>query len=256
MPKVDMGAVSSRQTTGLLAFLLAVLGAWLAWTGSAEWRAQRAETALTAERERVAAEINRQLQGAQKRVGDAAKLPAVTAALAAGDVAAAEQAFAAGLKGASEASILPADLKPLYDGLPGSGYGRLAVAEQAQGSGKPALRIARAGKTRAMLVGVPMGDGRVALAALPTQSLADVFAGASVGDGYLGLRQGSTDVAEKGKASLSGIAESHATRIAAADLRVVAGMPAARAEAPFGLGAMGGTVLGALMLLAALGVLL
>ena len=256
LPKVSMGAASSRQTMGLLALLLALVGGWLAWTGFSQWRAESAETALSAERERVAAEINRQLQGAQKRVADAAAQAAVAAALAAGDVAAAEQAFGAALKGASEASIQPADLKPLYEALPQTGYGRLAVLEQVQGGGKPVLRIARAGKAPAMLVGVPLADGRVALAALPIKPLADVFAAASVGDGYLALRQGSTDVAEKGNGALAGLAESQATRVAAADMRVVAGVPASRAEAPFGLGAMVATGLGAFLLLAAVALLL
>ena len=97
LPKVSLGAASSRQTMALLALLLALAGAWLAWTGFSQWRAERAETTLDAERERVAGDIDRQLQGAKKRVGEAAAQPAVATALAAGVVAAAEQAFAAAL---------------------------------------------------------------------------------------------------------------------------------------------------------------
>src|SRR3546814_15468171 len=68
----------------------------------------------------------------------------VQAALAAGDLAAAGTALGDGWKGVEEAAVLPPGLEQAYEGLPKTGFGRIAVLEAAMTEDKPVLLAIRA----------------------------------------------------------------------------------------------------------------
>src|SRR3546814_1442372 len=71
----------------------------------------------------------------------------VQAALAAGDLAAAGTALGDGWKGVEEAAVLPPGLEQAYEGLPKTGFGRIAVLEAAMTEDKPGLWAIRADGT-------------------------------------------------------------------------------------------------------------
>src|SRR3546814_8224059 len=95
----------------------------------------------------------------------------VQAALAAGDLAAAGTALGDGWKGVEEAAVLPPGLEQAYEGLPKTGFGRIAVLEAAmtedkpvlwaiRADGKPAIALAAPARAGETLAGIALENGR------------------------------------------------------------------------------------------------
>ncbi|MGY0504734.1 phosphomannomutase/phosphoglucomutase [Luteimonas sp. e5] len=253
--RLSLQTGSAERARPLLALLLAVLAAWLLWAGFGQWQAKAAGDALQAQRERVVQDVTQVLATTRKQTVDVAAAPDVAAAVQAGDAQALTDAFAAAATGALETRVLAADLEAAYAGLPETGYGALALAEQALAEGEPALRVARGGKGNALFGAVALGEEHVGIVAWPLQPLQGAFDSIDPGNGYLALRQGTATVLEKGDAGLVGVAEGGAAKVAGSELRVLASGPRIL-PGPFGLGAIPALAAGALLLLMAVLVLL
>src|SRR3546814_3727792 len=83
--------------------------------------------------------MQRALKGDLDKLTERLASDRVQAALAAGDLAAAGTALGDGWKGVEEAAVLPPDLEQAYEGLPKTGFGRIAVLEAAMTEDKPVL---------------------------------------------------------------------------------------------------------------------
>ncbi len=247
LPKLSLQLGAPDKALPLLALLLALLGAWLLWSGVRQWRADAAGTALLAERDALAQKAAQAVTQVRKRAVEAAADPAVSAAAAGTDPQALAQAFAAAAKGATETAVFPPDMQAAYAGLPATGYGKLAVVEAVIASGKPEVRVARAAKGNALVAAVPLAGGRVALAAYPMQPLQAALGSAHAGTGYLALRQGNATIAETGDTAFADSAEGKATKVSGTDLRVATGIATTEAG-PFGLGALASLIGGVLLL--------
>ena len=247
LPGISLAGGASNRVLPLLALLLALLGAWLLWAGIRQWRADAVAEQVAEQRDQLAGRAGQVLAQARKNVAAAAADPAV---IAAADPLAQAQAFRAAAKGAQETAVLPADLQAAYAGLPGTGYGKLAVAEAALASGKAEARIARAAKGNAIVAAVPLAGGQVALGTYPLQPLLAALSATDAGSGYLALRQGATVIGETGAADLSGSAEAKAAKVPGSTLRVVAGAPFVQ-PGPFGLEGLASLVAGGVLLLLA-----
>ena len=250
LPKLPLQFGAPDKALPLLALLLALLGAWLLWSGVRQWRAEAADSALMAERDALAQKTAQAVSQVRKRAVDAAADPAVTTAAAGTDLDALAKAFATAAKGASETAVFPPDLQAAYAGLPATGYGKLAAVEAAIASGKPEVRIARGAKGNVLVAGVPLEQGQVALAAYPLQPLQAAVTAAQPGAGYLALRQGNATIAEAGDNALTDSAEAKAAKVPGTDLRIAIGI-AASEPGPFGLGALGSLIGGVLLLVLA-----
>src|SRR3546814_8153888 len=88
--------------------------------------------------------MQRALKGDLDKLTERLASDRVQAALAAGDLAAAGTALGDGWKGVEEAAVLPPDLEQAYEGLPKTGFGRIAVLEAAMTEDKPVLWAIRA----------------------------------------------------------------------------------------------------------------
>src|SRR3546814_12342833 len=73
--------------------------------------------------------MQRALKGDLDKLTERLASDRVQAALAAGDLAAAGTALGDGWKGVEEAAVLPPDLEQASEGLPKTGFGRIAVLE-------------------------------------------------------------------------------------------------------------------------------
>src|SRR3546814_9043282 len=92
----------------------------------------------------AAQSMQRALKGDLDKLTERLASDRVQAALAAGDLAAAGTALGDGWKGVEEAAVLPPDLEQAYEGLPKTGFGRIAVLEAAMTEDKPVLWAIRA----------------------------------------------------------------------------------------------------------------
>ena len=238
---------SARPLLGILAGLLAV---WFLWSGINQWRAQAAGGALHAERDALVQQVAKVMTQTKKRVADAVANPSVVAAGT--DVAKQQVAFANLAKDAQEAAVFPAGLEAAYAGLPGTGYGKLMVIESVIATGKPQARVARAGNGNAIVAAAPLPGGHVAMAAYPLKPLQAAVEAADTQSGYLAVRQRNATIAEKGDAALAEGGEAGASAVTGTDMRVVAAMPALT-SGPMGLGGLGSLLMGALLLLLAIG---
>src|SRR3546814_6330994 len=76
-----------------------------------------------------------------------------------------------GWKGVEEAAVLPPDLEQAYEGLPKTGFGRIAVLEAAMTEDKPVLWAIRADGKPAIALAAPARAGEtlagIALVRLP-----------------------------------------------------------------------------------------
>ena len=125
MSHMDAGRMSPAQLKKrmpLLAVLLALLAAWFAWSGVAQWRADAREQQLAAARDGLVAGTTAALSAQTRALDERIKRDDVQAALAAGDAAAAAAALTEGWQGAEQAQVLPADLGPAYADAARFGY--------------------------------------------------------------------------------------------------------------------------------------
>ncbi|HET8817970.1 MAG TPA: phosphomannomutase/phosphoglucomutase [Xanthomonadaceae bacterium] len=233
-----------RRALPLLAALLLLLAAWLAWSG---WRQQQDSAggvALQQARDATVQQTAAVLAEARERFGAQLATPAVQSALAGGDLAAAGTALATGWAGAEDTAVLPVELDAAYAAAAaGEGsYGRLAALEGALVADGVVTTVIRDGDAAALVLSAPartdQGTVGVAYAQLPLAGVTAPLLASSPGEGaYLALRQGSYTIAEQGDDSLAHRGETLAVKIPDSQLRVAAASPDA-ATGPFGLGAM------------------
>lgn len=237
-PKLQLTREQSLRALPLLVALLLGLGLWLAIAGTLQLRDAGRLDALQHARDDAAANVRRSLQGEQRKLAAKLATPAVQAAVAAGDVAGATRALSAGWPDVQRSELWPADLQALYQGLPRSGYGTLAVAEAALAGGTPVARVVKADAGQRLALAAPTGAAPGAMLAyveLPLARLSNGFEGVGLAPStYLALRQGSRNVLERGDTGLGNAAESLAAKVGDSDLRIAAAAPDTTA-APFGL---------------------
>jgi len=255
-PGFKPSAAQLRLLLPLLAAVLLLAAAWLAWTG---WQqaadASRAQ-ALEQSRDLAAQATARSLAQQQKKLQDRLASPPVQAALASGDIAAAEARLRADWPKLQQARILPADLDPAYASLKQGGFGRLAVMEAALVAGSSAARIVKDEGVRLALAAPAEAGGRlvgIAYLLLPVELATAAFQATELADGgYLALRQDGYTVVERGETALAQTAEAMAVPVGDSGLRVAASLPDETAGA-FGLGANAALIAaGVLVLLAVL----
>ncbi|MDO5609834.1 MAG: phosphomannomutase/phosphoglucomutase [Pseudomonadota bacterium] len=248
LPKLELGSL--EKAGPLLAVLLLIIGLVFVSSGVRQWWAGAAEKSLFFERDRIASDAGRYLHDVRAEVVQAVSGPELKAPLAAGDSLAIEQSLAQALPKADEVRVYSADLQAHYDALPGAGYSRLAVVEAVLAEGTPVMRVGVVGDGKSVMIGLPLEHGQVALVSMPVQPLLDRIGTASAGQGYLALRQGSTNLIERGDRSLADVAESRAAKISETDLRIAAGAPVAETDM-FDLGTLGSLLIGVLALIGA-----
>src|SRR5580765_7961744 len=204
MKTLSLGdAGSTKRLLPLLAVLLVLLGAWFGWSAWRQWRESGQTSQLAASRDRVAADVSaaltKQLAIAQKAV----QAPAVVGALQAGNFANASEGLAAAWPGSDHPEVAAADLQAMLAGLPATGYGRAGAAQVALASGKPAVVMARDGGQARLLIALPLADGAaVAVGGQAATPIIDAVAKASVGGGYLALKQADATLAQTGDKAL------------------------------------------------------
>ncbi|PNS08893.1 phosphomannomutase/phosphoglucomutase [Solilutibacter silvestris] len=219
MKTLSLGdAASTKRLLPLLAVALVLLGVWFGWSAWRQWRESGQSSQLAAGRDRVAADVSallaKQLAIAQK----ATQAPAVVGALQAGNFVNASEGLAAAWPGSDHAEVAAADLQALQAGLPATGYGRAGVAQAALASGKPVAVVARDGGQAKLLIALPLADGAaVALAAQPAKPLIDAVAKASIGGGYLALKQADATLAQVGDKALEASGDKTSATIKGSD---------------------------------------
>ena len=247
-----------RRALPLLAAMLILLAAWMAWGG---WRQQQdsaGSQALQQARDTAVQQTAAVLADARERFREQLATPAVQAALAAGDLAAAGTALATDWEGVEGTEVLPVELDAAYAAVAaGEGrYGRLAALEGALVADAVVSTVIRDGDATVLALSAPARSDQaivgVAYARLPLARLTAPLLATSPGEGaYLALRQGGYTIAGQGDAGLANRGETLAAKIPERDLRIAAAAPDAVAG-PFGLGAMACFIAaGVLILLAA-----
>jgi len=262
MAHMDAGPLSAgqlRKQAPLLALLLALLAAWFAWSGVAQWRADAREQALASARDGLVASASSAVAAQTRALDERLKREPVQAALASGDADAVVAALTADWKAAEQAQVLRGDLAPAYADVASFGYARLGLLEKAMNDGAAAAAIVRDdGKPRLGLA-APValgGTPAVVYVRLPLALVTEGLAQASVPDGaYLALRQGNYSVAERGDTALAGSADALSREVGKTGLRAAAAVPDV-ARGPFGLRAVACLVAAAVLGLAAIVVML
>ena len=241
---------TARALPWLIALLLA-LGLWCLVAGGLRLRDDSREHALEFARDDVVVAVRRTLSEQRQKLGTRLSAKPFRAAVAAGDTAAAVAALKDGWSELRRVELWPGDLDALYAGLPRTGFGTLAVAEDALISGKMAVRIVRTGSEHRLAMAVPVDGGRVAYVELPLARLeSSVGAPRLPGGTYLALRQGQRSVVERGDTALASSAEAMGAKVPDSDLRVAAAAPDSVA-APFGLGGIASLGLGLVLVVLA-----
>ncbi|QOY62889.1 phosphomannomutase/phosphoglucomutase [Lysobacter sp. H21R4] len=220
----------------------ALLALWFAWSGWQQQRDGSRRAAVEQSRDQTVQAIATALASEHKRFADKLADPAFVSAVADDDLARAAELLGAGWPGASQPAVLSPQLDEDYAALPDGSYGRLAALEAALVEGKPVSWVVRDGDASRLALAAPVGGEEavraVALVLLPLQRLTGpVGAAALPGDGYLALRQGRQNLAERGDTSLAGGAEALAAAVPRSSLRLAAGIPYP-AFAPFGMGTL------------------
>ena len=252
--KLQLTREQSLRALPVLAALLLVLGGWLLYAGIQRTRQDSQLIALQHGRDDAASAINRLLKEEQRRLGARLATEPVRNALAADDLAAAAKLVAEGWGDLRRSEVWPADLQPLYTALPAGGFGAPAVAEAALATGKPAARVIKGKGEQRLALAAPATakQGPVVIyVEMPAARLIAHLGTVSIpGNAYLALRQGGGSLQERGDSALSGSAEALGTRVVDSDMRIAAALPDP-VEVPFGLPALPGLALGALLLLGA-----
>src|SRR5690606_8777996 len=241
----------------VLGVVLLLGGLLLAWRGMAIAGAEDAALRLAGARDRLIAEVAAIPQPPLERIAQAADAAGVVGAAANGDFAAASEALAGRYEGAKVAEVHPPDLDNAYGGdLAGFGFAKLALLNDALGSGAAKVAFAREGQAVVIDVAAPVRDRGtlvgVAYVRQPLPDLARDLAQLAPAEGYLAVMNSGQRLAEAGDASLIGSAELH--NVPGVPLRVAAAAPAADGLLPGGAGVHYGA--GALLLLGGVALLL
>ncbi|MFC3716392.1 phosphomannomutase/phosphoglucomutase [Luteimonas soli] len=251
--KARVALAHARPYLPVVAAILALLALWLGWSGWQQMQDDSRRATLEQGRDMAAQSTQRVLKGDLDKLVERLASDDVQAALAAGDLAAAGTALGEGWNGVQESSVFPPDLQHAYEGLPKTGFGRIAVLEAAVTEDKPVLWAIRADGKPAIALAAPARAGDtvagIALVRLPLARATLGLQNATLpDDSYLALRQGSFTLFERGDASLSQGAERRAVPIMGTGLRVAAAVPAP-VISPFGLGVLGSFIAALVLLL-------
>ena len=237
--------------------LLLLFGAWLLVSGVGQMRDSARLSNLQNARDDAITNIRRNLQADQRKLSAKLALPAIQAALDSGDVAAAVRLVATDWPDVERAEVWPADMQSRYAALPASGYGSLAVSEAALVAGKPVSRVVTVGGEPRLALAAPVPGVREPMLAYVELTLERLTLGLQNVEldagSYLALRQGGSNVLERGDVALGDAAEALSAKVGDNDMRISAAVPDA-GFAPFGMGANALLVVGVLLLLAGLGV--
>jgi len=257
-PRLKLSAAQLRPLLPLVAAVMLLAAAWLAWTGWQQARDADRAQALERSRDLAAQSTARMLSQQRQKLDERLASADVQAALAAGDIATAEARLREDWPRLEQASILPADLDPAYAGLDQGGFGRLAVMEAALAEGGAAARVVKDdGLHLALAAPAQVGEQLVGVAylLLPLDLVTVALqASDAAGEGYLALRQGSYTVIERGDPALAQTAEAMSVTVGDSGLRVAASLPDETAGV-FGLGAQASFIgAGVLALLAVLAI--
>ncbi len=224
-----------------IAALCLVLAVVMGWSGVAQFMHDQRREALELTRDNGMQLVHQAMLRQQKQLAEAMERPAVQAALATGDLAGAAKAIRTGWPNVSMVQVYGTDLEVAYAEATKIGFGRLAVLESAlaenrvrswvvSSKGQPHLALAAPVKQGDRVVGV-------AYAQLPLSELTTGLDTLGLDDdSYLGLRQNSATVWERGNMEYTGGAERMARDVSDSGLRVVA----ATSAPPGALAGLGG----------------
>ncbi len=235
--KLAYDPLQAARALPWLVGLLGLLGLWCLVAGGLRQRDESRQNALEFARDDVVVAVRRTLNEHRQKMGARLASKEFTAALAAGDAAAAAASLKQGWSEIRRAELWPADLEARYQQLPRSGFGSLAAAEDALVTGKLAVRIVRAADGPRVALAAPVKGvaEMVAYVELPLARLESAVASPTLPGGtYLALRQGQRSVVERGEVELAAAAEAMGARVPDSELRVAAAAPDSMA-APFGL---------------------
>lgn len=224
-----------------IAALCLVLAVVMGWSGVAQFMHDQRRAALELTRDNGMQLVHQAMLRQQKQLSEAMERPAVQAALATGDLAGAAKAIRTGWPNVSMVQVYGTDLEAAYAEATKIGFGRLAVLETAlaenrvrswvvSSKGKPHLALSAPVKQADRVIGV-------AYAQLPLSELTTGLDTLGLDDdSYLGLRQNSATVWERGNMEYTGGAERMAREVSDSGLRVVA----ATSAPPGALAGLGG----------------
>jgi len=238
-----------RVLPWLIALLL-LLGIWNLVSGSLHQLGESRQHALESSRDDANIAVQRALEDARQKFAGQIASTSFTSAMATGDRVAASAAIKQDWADAKRVEIWPKDLEALYVGLPRSGFGTLAVAEDALHSKKVQARLVRSAGKQWLALAAPVAASLVYVELPIARLAAGVESPSLPKGGYLALRQGASSVIERGDGGLADSAEALAVKVADSDLRVAAATPSLT-ETPFGLGGLGSLVIGAVFVLLA-----
>ncbi|MEO5629232.1 MAG: phosphomannomutase/phosphoglucomutase, partial [Thermomonas sp.] len=255
--KLHMDPAQLAQALLIATVLLVLFGAWLLVAGVGQMRDSAQLSALQHARDDAVINIRRNLQAEQRKLSVKLASPAMKAALDSEDAAAAGRALASDWPDVERSEVWPADMQTRYAALPRGSFGSLAVSEAALVDGKPVARVVKSGSKHRLALAAPVTAARgpmLAYVELPLERLTLGLQNVALDDSsYLALRQGRTNILERGNATLGTAAEALSAKIGDTDMRIAAAMPDP-GFAPFGMGANALLVAGSLLLLAGLGV--
>ena len=237
-----------------LAGLCLLLAGVFGWSGIAQLLDSERRSDLAATRDNGVQLVHQAMVRQEKQMTQAMSRPSVQAALATGDLPAAAKAIGMDWPNVGFVQVYPPDLESAYANLKG-GYGRLSVVEAALADGdlhtwvvrdlgKPQFALAMPARNGDKVVGI-------AYAQLPfTELSTGLDTIGMVGDTYLGLRQGTVTLWERGEPGYADSAERMSADIAKSGLRLVAGTAPPPTQL-MGFGAIVALVVAVLMLAAA-----
>ena len=252
-------AAQVRALLPVLAVLLLLLAAGLAWTGWQQTQDAKRSQSLEQARDTVAQGTAQSLAQQEAQLQQRIALPAVQAALAAGDLELAETEMRReAWPRLDSLELLPAGLDEAYAGLAEGGAGRLSALEGALLERAPVSRIVRDDGVRVVLAApVEVGGEVVAMAyaRLPLGIATTALESADLAGGtYLALRQGNYTVAQRGDVGLTGSAEFLSVPVKDTELRISAGLPD-ETTGILGMGAMASFIGAGVLVLLAIGAL-
>ncbi|MDX6081365.1 phosphomannomutase/phosphoglucomutase [Xanthomonas campestris pv. incanae] len=247
--------MSGVRTSGpVLGGMLLLLAAWFGWSSYAQWREDAIVQTLEQARDRAVQDVRQAMTSQAGQLDAVLKQPQVVAALAGGDALAAASAIRERFKGAEDVQVLRGDLSAAYDNPKDFGYARLSLLESALVGERAQVRVVRDAKQVRLGVAAAValgGQPAVAYARLPLLRLTGPLDAIAVpGQAYLALRQGSFNVVEQGDTALADAAETLARPLGDSGLRIAAAVPQSD-SGPLGLGALGCTIVAALLLVIA-----
>ena len=245
-PSLRVDPLAAANALPWLMLLLLGLSMWSLVAGGLRMRDENRQLALEYARDDAAIAVRRALNEQRQKLGTRIASREFTAALSAGDHAAATQVLSRDWDDIKRAELFASDLDALYNNLPKSGFGTLAVLEDAIVTGKTATRIIQTGGERRLALASPAqvsSDVLVYIELPLTRMTSSVESPALPGKTYLALRQGTNSIIERGEPALGESAESLSVKVPESDLRLSAATPE-HTQAPFGLGGVASLGLG------------